>query len=200
MIFADGTAESVECIAATMEDFALWSGLRMNKNKTELYTAGLNIEEAEAISILGFTIGSMPIRYLGLPLMYRKLRLPDYKPLIDKISSNFNCWSARALSFAGRRQLLSSVIYGSINFWTSAFILPKNCIKKIESLCSQFLWGGSETKKSIVKVAWETVTLPKKEGGLGLRDLSRWNKTLFLKLIWRLFTAKDSLWASWVRE
>lgn len=75
-------------------------------------------------------MGSMPIRYLGLPLMYRKLRLSDYRPLIERIASNFNYWSARALSFAGRRQLLSSVIYDSINFWTTAFILPKNCIKK----------------------------------------------------------------------
>lgn len=132
--------------------------------------------------------------------MYRKLRLHDYRPLIEKIASNFNCWSAKALSFAGRRQLLASVIYGSINFWTTAFILPKNCIKKIESLCSQFLWGGTETKRSIAKVAWKTVTLPKNEGGLGLRDIGRWNKTLYLKLIWRLFTAKDSLWAAWVRE
>ncbi|XP_018467689.2 uncharacterized protein LOC108839423 [Raphanus sativus] len=200
MIFADGTTDSVKCIAETMEEFALWSGLRMNKAKTELYTAGLNADEALEISRLGFSIGAMPIRYLGLPLMYRKLRLPDYKPLIDRISANFNCWSARALSFAGRKQLLSSVIYGSINFWTSAFILPKNCIKRIEALCSQFLWGGTETKRSIAKVAWKTVTLPKEEGGLGLRDISRWNKTLCLKLIWRLYTAQDSLWASWVKE
>lgn len=200
MIFSDGEVNSVRCIAATMEDFALWSGLRMNKTKTELYTAGLAACEILEISRLGFTLGSMPIRYLGLPLMYRKLRLPDYRPLIDKISANFRCWSVRALSVAGRRQLLSSVIYGLINFWTSAFILPKNCIRKIESLCSQFLWGGTEMKRSIVKVAWKTVVLPKKEGGLGLRDISAWNKTLCLKLVWRLFTAKDSLWAAWVKE
>lgn len=97
----------------------------MNKAKTELFTAGLNDAETLAISGLGFSMGSMPIRYLGLPLMYRRLRFSDYRSLIDKITSNFNCWSAKALSFAGRRQLLSSVIYGSINFWTSAFILPK---------------------------------------------------------------------------
>ncbi|XP_048604962.1 uncharacterized protein LOC106398491 [Brassica napus] len=178
-------ADSVRCIADTMEEFDLWSGLRMNKSKTELYTAGLNNAETLEISRLG------------------KLRLTDYRPLIDRISSNFNTWSAKALSFAGRRQLLSSVIYGSINFWTTAFILPKNCIKKVESMCSQFLWGGTETKKSIAKVAWKTVTLPKSEGGLGLRDICRWNKTLYLKLIWRLFTTKvkeyrikgENLWA-----
>lgn len=131
MIFTDDTVDYVKCIAETMEDFALWSGLKMNKSKTKLNTAGLNSDETLGISRLGFTMGSMPIRYLGILLMYRKLRLADYRPLLDKISSNFRCWSARVLTFAGRRQLLSSVIYGSINFWTSSFILPKNCIKKI---------------------------------------------------------------------
>lgn len=200
MIFSDGTVNSVKCIADTMEAFAQWSGLRMNRSKTEMYTAGLNDAETSSLSRLGFTIGSMPIRYLGLPLMHRKLRLSDYRPLLDKISGNFNCWSAKALTFAGRRQLISSVIYGTINFWTSAFIIPKGCIKKIEGLCSRFLWGGTETKKCISKVSWNIVCLPKDEGGLGLRDIGRWNKTLCLKLIWLLFSNTDSLWAEWTRE
>ncbi|CAL9217455.1 unnamed protein product, partial [Arabidopsis halleri] len=48
----------------------------------------------------------------------------------------------KSLSFAGRLPLLSSVIYGVVNFWISTFTLPKGCIKKIESLCSRFLWAG----------------------------------------------------------
>ena len=200
MIFSDGTVNSVECIAETLEHFALWSGLRMNKSKTELYTAGLNNDETLHISRLGFNMGSVPIRYLGLPLMCRKLRMSDYRPLLDKIFANFNYWSAKALSYAGRKQLLSSVIYGSIKFWTSAFIFPKGCIKKIESLCSQCLWGGTETKRCIVKVSWNAVCSPQLEGGLGLRDIGLWNKNLCLKLIWNLFTKKDSLWVRWIHQ
>ena len=79
-------------------------------------------------------------------------------------------WSNRALSYAGRRQLISSVIYGTVNFWISAFILPKGCLKRIQSLCSMFLWSGRISGPIQYKVAWETVYLPKKEGGLGLRD------------------------------
>lgn len=170
------------------------------KSKTELFTAGLNNDEALDISCLGFNVGSMPIRYLGLPLMYRKLRISDYRPFLDKISANFNCWSAKALSYAGRKQLVSSVIYGSINFWTSAFILPKGCIKKIESLCSQFLWDGTETRRCMVKFSWNAVCLPRSEGGLGLRDIGLWNKNLCLKLLWNLFAKKDSLWVRWIHQ
>ena len=41
--------------------------------------------------------------------------------------------------------------------------------------------------------------MPKDEGGLGLRDLTTWNKTLCLKLIWLLFSENESLWASWIK-
>lgn len=79
-------------------------------------------------------------------------------------------------------------------------MLPKGCIKKIESLCTQFLWGGTETKRCVAKVSWKTVCLPRKEGGLGLRDIGLWNKNLCLKLIWNLLKKTDSLWASWLHH
>ena len=62
--------------------FATWSGLRMNKDKTELFVGGLNQVETTHLTSLGFTLGSMPIRYLGLPpLMHRKMCISDYMPL-----------------------------------------------------------------------------------------------------------------------
>lgn len=116
MIFFDGCKESLTNITETLEAFADWSGLRMNAAKTELFTAGLNQAETMELSALGYNIGSLPIRYLGLPLMHRKLRITDYRPLLDKIARCFDLWSSKALSFAGRKELIVSVIYGSINF------------------------------------------------------------------------------------
>lgn len=50
------------------------------------------------------------------------------------------------------------------------------------------------------KVAWETVTKPKKEGAWGIRDIVKWNKSLNLKHIWHLFKSKgNSLWVNWVK-
>ena len=132
--------------------------------------------------------------------MHRKLQITDYRPLLDKLKGCFTAWSTKALSFAGRKQLLSSVIYGTINFWTSAFLLPKGCLKQIQSLCSKFLWSGKITGNANVKISWTTVCLPKREGGLGLRDFGLWNKTFCLKLIWRLFDSTYSLWADWIKE
>lgn len=200
MVFFDGQQSSLERIAATLDGFSAWSGLTMNRQKTELFVAGMSELESSDLSSLGFSIGSLPVRYLGLPLMHRKLQICDYRPLLDQLKRRFSSWSSRALTYAGRRQLLASIISGTLNFWFSSFILPKGCIKSIESMCSRFLWNGNITSKAAAKISWKSVCMPCSKGGLGLRDLSSWNTTLSLKLIWLLHCESESLWASWTKR
>ncbi|CAA7058159.1 unnamed protein product [Microthlaspi erraticum] len=197
MVFFDGGTSSLHGISEALDDFASWSGLQINKDKTQLFHAGVTHSESIAFTDFGFPVGSLPIRYLGLPLMHRKLRISEYEPLMDKLRKRFNSWAAKTLSFAGRTQLIASVISGTVNFWISTFILPKGCIKKIESMCARFLWTGAIESSRGAKVAWSTVCLPKEEGGLGLRRFTEWNKTLCLRFIWLLFSENDTLWSSW---
>lgn len=90
---------------------------------------------------------------MGLALMYRKLRISEYEHLLEQITNKFKSWVVKTLSFGGRVQLIASVIYGVINFWCSTFILPQGCIKKMESLCSKFLWSGRIDGSTGAKVA-----------------------------------------------
>ncbi|XP_048626442.1 uncharacterized protein LOC125594173 [Brassica napus] len=132
--------------------------------QTDLFTGGLNLDETNDLASLGFNLGSFPIRYLGLPLMHRKLRIVDYRPLLDRLRSYFTSWTSRALSYAGRLQMLKSVIYGLLNFGFTAFILPKGCIAQISLSAlassgqeiSESLWA-SWTKENRIqdKVFWE---------------------------------------------
>lgn len=199
MVFFDGSSSSLQGVSDTMDLFASWSGLKMNCEKTQLFTAGLEPADSAFMLNSGFAIGSLPIRYLGLPLMSRKLRVSEFSSLTDKMVSKFKSWAGSSLSFAGRLQLIKSVIYGLFNFWASTFILPTACIKKMESLCARFLWTGSTDSFHGAKVAWADVCYPKSEGGLGLRRLGIWNSTLCLKLVWLLFSGSGSLWVAWHR-
>lgn len=131
--------------------------------------------------------------------MAQKMRRQDYQPLLDKLNDRFTSWTAKHLSFAGRLQLLKSVIFSTINFWTSIFLLPNQCLLKMEQLCNAFLWKGAPNTARGAKIAWDIVCSSKESGGLGLRRLTSWNKVLALKLIWLLFSAAGSLWASWIR-
>lgn len=49
------------------------------------------------------------------------------------------------------------------------FLLPKGCVKRVESLCCRYLWAGSIEGHAFAQVSWTNVCLPKREGGLSLR-------------------------------
>lgn len=50
----------------------------------------------------------------------------------------------------------------------------------------QFPMGDSENNKKCQLVKWSEVKKPLKEGGLGLRSLTKLNKALLGKWIWKL--------------
>lgn len=124
----------------------------------------------------------------------------NFQPLIDKIAARFNSWTVKHLSFAGRFQLIQAVIYSTISFWASMFVIPADCITILERMCNAFLWSGAPNSARSAKIAWESVCTPKDAGGLGLKRLADWNRIMGLKLIWLIFTAGGSLWVSWVRR
>lgn len=102
MVLFDGSSSSLHGVTECLDDFASWSGLEMNRDKTELFYAGLNPNESTAIASYGFTVGSLPIRYPGLPLMSRKLKISEYEPLLNKITTRFRNWAVKTLSFSCR--------------------------------------------------------------------------------------------------
>lgn len=156
------------------------------------------IDLRERATQLGIPLETLPIRYLGLPLTTKNMTRLDYEPLIDKIRSRFLSWTSKTLSYAGRLQLIKSVITSTSNFWCSAFRLPTGCLQRIEQMCSAFLWSGSPIISSKAKVAWSDPSVPKNEGGLGIRSLRDTSMVFSLKLIWLVLSRKSSLWVSWV--
>lgn len=137
-------------------------------------------------SHFGIVNGSLPVRYLGLPLLPHQIKPKDYQPLLDKVYKIITYWTVRHLLFAGRLQLIQSVLFSLINFWTSVFPLPKKCLAALERMCSAYLWKSVLTSARGAKISWDSVCTPKKEGDLGLRRLQACNKVFTLKLIWLL--------------
>lgn len=152
------------------------------------------------ISEVGLTHGVLPVRYLGVPLCTKKLSLSNCDPLIQQVKKKVNSWSARSLSFAGRLLLINTVISGISNFWCSTLTIPKKCIKLINSICGAYLWKGTTEGHHSARVSWETVTLAKNEGGLGIRDLLQWNVACNIKLVWLLFFRAGSIWVAWITK
>lgn len=184
LIFCDGSLQSVKNILQIIQSFTDVSGLAVSITKTSFFSCGIKQPEIDRIiSDTGITHGILPVRYLGIPLCTKKLSLENCEPLLQQVKKKVNNWSARSLYFAGRLLLINTVIAGISNFWCSTFTIPKKCIKQINSICGAYLWKGTSEGHHSARVSWETVTLSREEGGLGIRDLNIWNKACTLKLV-----------------
>ncbi|GJU66528.1 putative reverse transcriptase domain, reverse transcriptase zinc-binding domain protein [Tanacetum coccineum] len=144
--------------------------------------------------------GSLPIRYLGVPLISSRLLYRDCKILVEKLESRINDWRNKFLSIAGRLQLVRSVLSSMHIYWASVFILLARIIHDLEQLMRGFLWCQGELKKGRAKVAWDSVCKPKLEGGLGIRRLDDFNIALMATHIWSIITHKESLWVKWIHS
>ena len=133
LLFCGGSMASVELLHNSLQKFYSLSGLLPNEGKSNVFVAGRHPRFLEKVrNLFQFQVGELPMRYLGVPLISTKLTASNCKPLVDRILSRVSSWTARFLSFAGRLQLIKSVLYGIQSFWNGLFILPKDITRHIE--------------------------------------------------------------------
>lgn len=200
-MFCRGEIGSVSIIKDCLISFPEMSGLTPNPDKSNIFMCGVDESvKCQLLASLGYKEGTLPVRYLGVPLISSRLKKVDCSILVDKIVGRVKSWTCKALSYAGRLQLVNSILFSIQVYWSSLFVLPMGVIKQVEEILRSFLWKGSELKSSGAKVAWDVICRPKKEGGLGLKRVDLWNRAAMLKHLWHICFDKDhSIWSNWVR-
>ncbi|GJS42093.1 putative RNA-directed DNA polymerase, eukaryota, reverse transcriptase zinc-binding domain protein [Tanacetum coccineum] len=148
-LFARGHPSSVSVIMDALEEFKQVSGLVPSIPKSTAYFCNVpNAIKASILNSMPFAEGVLPVRYLGVPLISSRLLFRDCKILVEKLESR-----------------------------ASVFILPSRIVHDLEHLMHGFLWCQGEIKKGKAKVAWDSVCMPKHEGGLwslyGLNGFTR---------------------------
>nr|GEV06485.1 hypothetical protein [Tanacetum cinerariifolium] len=174
MVFAKVDVHSVMILTKALKEFSGVFGLVPNLSKSSVFVG--NVDEflkSKILHILPFVVGCLPIRYIGLPLFSSRLSKAHCSSLIDKVKSRLFNWKNKSLSFAGRLQLIKSM------------------------LMHGFLWSHGELRRGHAKVNWKDVCLLKCQGGLGIKALNIWNISLIAKHIWNVVSKKDSLWVKW---
>ncbi|GJT90597.1 RNA-directed DNA polymerase, eukaryota, reverse transcriptase zinc-binding domain protein, partial [Tanacetum coccineum] len=176
LVLCNGDANSVKVIKKALDSFSKVSGLHPNLGKSIIFCGNMDKGDIERIlHILPFKQGKLPMRYLGVPLVAKKIGVKDCKCLLDKIKDRISCWKNNSLSYAGRTQLLASVLASIQVYWASVFRFPKMVIKDMERLFKGFLWNKGELQRGKARVSWKEVCQPKQNGGLGLKPIESWN-------------------------
>ncbi|KAL0420741.1 UNVERIFIED_CONTAM: hypothetical protein Slati_3097000 [Sesamum latifolium] len=164
LLFCKAEVPSVSIFQQGLQRFATMSGLHVNPSKSQLIISKSAAHmRADLLGLLDFSEGCLPLRYLGLPLLASHLTIADCKPLLQRVDERIKGWEGINLSFAGRVQLIRSVLMALRTYWAMAFILPKGIIREVERRLRTFLWKG-HSGGGYAKVAWSQVcTLRRKE-------------------------------------
>ncbi|GJY32208.1 RNA-directed DNA polymerase, eukaryota, reverse transcriptase zinc-binding domain protein [Tanacetum coccineum] len=142
IMFSHEDKGSVTILRNALNKFSAMSGLYPNLSKCTMFCGSLNKDaKREISSIFPFKEGKLPVRYLCVPLITKKISVKECKPLVDKVCQKLNDWKNKSLSYARRAQLIASILGSMKVYWGSVFLLPKTIVNDIEKLFKRFLWN-----------------------------------------------------------
>ena len=137
------------------------------------------------LTVLGCKQGSLPMKYLGLPLGAKFKDKTIWNPILEKMERKLVGWKRFYLSKGGRVTLIQSTLSNLPTYFLSLFPIPARVANRIEKLQWNFLWGSFEDEPKIHLVKWATVCAPISSGGLGIGKIRLFNKALLGKWLWR---------------
>jgi hypothetical protein len=199
VIFTTATATEAGIIQMCLDKYSRWSGQTVNVTKSNILfsknTAPSMISSIQ--TILPYTCTPATARHLSLPLLFGKSKTATFSNILDKVQAKIEGWRSKTLSQAGKTVLVKVVASAIPSYAMSTFLLPDGLCHQLDRAFINFWWGFPKDKaRNLSLKSWESLCLPKDQGGLGFRLMKEVNLSLISKLGWKLFSNQDCLWVS----
>jgi len=87
LLFAEASLPSIELLKDGIDKFSNWSGLVPNLRKSEVFLSGGSFDLwQDILNKLGFQMGTLPFRYLGVLVICARLSKADCVSLVNSIT------------------------------------------------------------------------------------------------------------------
>ena len=104
-------------------------------------------------------------------------------------------WHGRHIAAAGRGTLVKSILTSQVVFHNAPLVVSRRILQTIHELETTFLWSGTnKVSGGQCKVNWEIVCSPMDRGGLGVLNLNKFARALWLCWPWLLWNDPSKAW------
>ena len=194
IIFTQAATPALRQLKTCLTNYEAVSGQQISRAKSNFYIAEEHAGWATSIQLEGgFSPGSFPFLYLGVPIYRGAKRTEMFMFLREKITNKISSWAHRHLSFGGRLTLIKSTLEAVPIHIFQAIEPTVSALKQLDQLMARFFWGSTNERKRTYWISWDQICLPTAEGGLGLRKFKEVLRAFTIKLWWR-FREQNSLW------
>ena len=139
ILFLEHSLEQALSMKTILCAFEQLSGLKINFHKSEIFCFGdAKNFERQYMEMFGCQVGEFPIRYLGIPIHFRRLSNNDWLKVQERFEKRLSSWKEKNLSAGGRLTLINSVLSSLPMYMMSFFEIPKGVRKKLDYFRSHF--------------------------------------------------------------
>lgn len=200
LFFALANVRAAKKLKKILEDYEAVSGQAVNLTKSSI-TFGSRVSDVQKTTmrhILGIHNDGGMGKYLGLPEQFGRKKSEMFRYIVEKVKKVTQGWHQKFLSPGGKEVLLKAIALAMPIYTMNVFRLTKEICEEINSILARFWWSSGE-KKGIHWFSWQRMSRPKREGGLGFRDLESFNQALLGKQVWRIMQNPECLMARILR-
>nr|AFP55574.1 non-ltr retroelement reverse transcriptase [Rosa rugosa] len=196
LFFLRATLQNCETLSDLLHTYCIASGQLINVEKSSIFFSPNTPPEIAHLlsSIMQIPVVSDPGTYLGLPTFWHRSKKKALGFIKDSILRKVKGWKQATLSQAGKEVLIKAVATAIPAYPMGCFKFPSTLCKELNGILADFWWGNVDTR-GIHWKSWDFLARPKKDGGMGFRNLEDFNNSLLAKQAWRLHQNPFALWA-----